>query len=59
MFCSPGALQFGYRCTFHVGVDVEAGDIEVDVIYISFFMSVRYIGYLVPYKDKEQRQVDN
>ena len=59
MFCSPGALTFGYGCTVHVGVDVGARDIEVDVIYISFIMSVQYIGYLVPYKDKVQRQLDN
>ena len=39
VFCSPGALTFGYGCTVHVGVDVGAGDIEVDVIYISFIMS--------------------
>ena len=31
-----GALTFGYRCTVCVGVDVEAGDAEIDVIYISF-----------------------
>ena len=54
-----GALTFGYECTVHVGVDVGAGDVEVDIIYISFIMSVNYIGYLVPYKDKVQRQVDN
>ena len=30
----------------HVGVDVGAEDAEVDVIYISFIVSVRYIGYL-------------
>ena len=52
VFCSPGALTFGYGCTVHVGVDVGAGDIEVDVIYISFIMSVQYIEYLVPYKYK-------
>ena len=52
MFRSPGALTFGYGCTVHVGVDVGAGDAEVDVIYISFIMSVQYIGYLIPYKDK-------
>ena len=40
-----GALTFGYRCTVYVGVDVGAGDAEVDVIYISFIMSVQYIGY--------------
>ena len=50
-----GALTFGYGCTVHVGVGVGAGDAEVDVIYISFIMSVQYIGYLVPYKDKVQR----
>ena len=59
MFCSPGALTFGYECTVHVGVDVGAGDTEVDIIYISFIISVQYIGYLVPYKDKLQKQVDN
>ena len=59
MFCRPRALTFGYGCTVHVGVDVEAGDIEADVIYISFIMSVQYIGYLVPYKDKVQSQLDN
>ena len=32
MFRSPGALTFGYGCTVHVGVDVGAGDAEVDVI---------------------------
>ena len=30
----------------HVGVDVGAGDAKVDVIYISFIVSVQYIGYL-------------
>ena len=29
----------------HIGVDVGAGDAEVDVIYISFIVSVQYIGY--------------
>ena len=28
-----------------LGVDVEAGDAEVDVIYISFIVSLQYIGY--------------
>ena len=54
MFRSPGALTFGYGCTVHVGVGVRAGDAEVDVIYISFIVSVQYIGYLVSYKDKVQ-----
>ena len=49
-----GALTFGYRCTVYVGVDVAAGDAELDVIYISFIMSVQYIGYLVPYEHKVQ-----
>ena len=40
----------------HVGVDVEAGDADVDEIYISFIVSVQYIGYQVPYRDKVQRQ---
>ena len=30
----------------HVRVDVEAGDPEVHVIYISFIVSVQNIGYL-------------
>ena len=54
MFRSPGALTYGQRCTVYVGVDVGAGDIEVNVICISFIMSVQHIGYLVPYKDKVQ-----
>ena len=40
----------------HVGVGVGAGDAEVDVICISFIVSVQYIGYEVPYRDKVQRQ---
>ena len=31
---------------FHVGVDVGAGDAEVDENYISFIVSVQRIGYL-------------
>ena len=31
---------------FLVGVDVGARDAEVDVIYISFIVSVQHIGYL-------------
>ena len=55
-----GALTFGYGCTvYYVGVDVGAGDAEVDVMYISFVMSVQYIGYLIPYVHKVQRQMDN
>ena len=57
MFRSPGALTFGYGCTVDVGVDAGARDIEVGVIYISFTMSVQYIRYLIPYKDRVQ--VDN
>ena len=57
VFRSPGALTFGYGCTVHVGVDVGAGDAEVDVLYISFIMTVQHIEYLVPYKDRVQ--VDN
>ena len=59
MFHSPGALTFGYGCTIHVGVDIGAGNVEVDAIYITFIMSVQYIRYLVPYKDKVQGQPDN
>ena len=29
----------------HVGVDVGAGDAEVDIIYISFIVSIQYIRY--------------
>ena len=46
VFRSPGALTFRYGYTVHVGVNVGAGDAEVDVIYVSFIMSVHYIGYL-------------
>ena len=59
VFCSLRALTFGYVCTVHVRVDVGAGDVEIDIIYISFIMSLQYVGYLVPYKDKVQRQMDN
>ena len=41
VFYSPGALTFGYGCTVHVGVDVGAGDVEVDGIYITFIMSIQ------------------
>ena len=54
---SPRALIFGYGCAVYVRVDEGTGDAEVDVIYITLIMSVQYIGYLVPYKDKVQ--VDN
>ena len=57
VFRSPRALIFGYGCAVYVGVDVGAGDAEVNVIYITFTMSVQYIGYMVPYKDRVQ--VDN
>ena len=50
----PGALTFAYGCTVYVGVDVGAGDAEVELIYLTFIISVQYIGYLVPYKDKVQ-----
>ena len=36
LFEWSGALTFEYGCTTHVGVDVGAGDAEVNVIYISF-----------------------
>ena len=51
---APEALRFGYGYAVHVGVDVGAGDVEVDVIYITFIISAQYIGYVVPYKDKVQ-----
>ena len=48
------ASRFGHRCAVRAGADVGAGDVEVDVIYITFTMSAQYTGYLVPYKDKVQ-----
>ena len=48
------ALRFGHGCAVHIGVDVGAGDVEVDVIYITFIMSAQYKGYLVPYNNKVQ-----
>ena len=48
------ALRFGHGCTVHVGVDVGAEDVEVDVLYITFIMGAQYTGYLVPYNDKVQ-----
>ena len=50
MLRSPRALTFGYGCAVHVGVDVGAGDAEVDVIYITFIMSTQYTRYMVLYK---------
>ena len=40
----------------HVGANVGPGDTEADVIYISFIVSVQYIGYLIPYRDKVQKE---
>ena len=37
-------LSFGYGCAVHVGVDVGAGDVEVDVVYIIFIMSANTKG---------------
>ena len=48
------ALRFGHGCAVHVGVDVGAGDVEVDAIHITFIMNTQYTGYLVPHKDKVQ-----
>ena len=48
------ASRFGYGCVVYVGVDVRAGDVKVDVIYIAFIISAQCAGYLVPYKDKVQ-----
>ena len=63
MFYSPRALTFGYGCTVHVRVDVGAGDVEVDVIYTSFTMSVQYIdrvlGTVQRQRTKTSGQVDN
>ena len=46
------ASRFGHGCAVHIGVDVGAGDVGVDIICITFIMSTQYTGYLVPYKDK-------
>ena len=51
---SARALRRSGMGVLHVGVDVGAVDPEVDVIYISFIVSVQYIGYLIPYRDKVQ-----
>ena len=48
------ASRFGHGFAFHIVFDVGGGDVEVDVIYITFTMSVQYTGYLVPYEDKVQ-----
>ena len=47
-------LRFEHGCAVHIGVDVEAGDVEVDVIYLTLVISAQYTGYLVPHKDKVQ-----
>ena len=48
------ALRFGHGCAVHIGVNVGAGDVEVDVIDMTFIMSAQYTGYLVPYIDNVQ-----
>ena len=40
------ALRRSGTDALHVRVDVGAGDAEVDVIYISFIVSVQHIRYL-------------
>ena len=48
-FCVLSMVQSSRRSgmgVLHVGVDVGAGDAEVDVIYTSFIVSVQYIVYL-------------
>ena len=45
----------GYGCASCWG-DVGAGNVEADIFYIPFIVSVQYIGYQVPYRDKVQRQ---
>ena len=50
-FCVLSMVQSFRRSgmgVLHVGVDVGAGDAEVDVIYVPFIVSVQYIGYLWP-----------
>ena len=47
LYCVQVGQSFkmvGYGCTSCWG-DVGAGDAEADVIYISFIVSVQYIGY--------------
>ena len=39
------ALRRSGMGVLHVGVDVGSGGAEVDVIYISFIVSVQYIVY--------------
>ena len=41
----------------HVGVDVGAGDAEVDVIYISLIVSVQHIGTCGQLKYRVQYQI--
>ena len=36
--------------------NVGAGNVEADVFYILFIVSVQYIGYYVPHRDKVPRQ---
>ena len=40
------ALQNLHGCAFHVGVGVGAGDVEVDITYITFMMRAQYTGLL-------------
>ena len=49
---SPGVLTFGCGCTAHVGVDVGAGDVEVDVYNIHHERPIHGVLSTV------QRQVD-
>ena len=52
-------MTVGYECTSCWGY-VGAEDAEPDVIYILFIVSVQYIGYLIPYRDKVQEDnLDN
>ena len=40
------ALRDLYGCAIHVGVSVRAGDVELDISYITFMMSAQYTGLL-------------
>ena len=38
-------LRNFYGCAIHVGVGVGAGDVEVNIIYITFMIRAQYTGF--------------
>ena len=46
MLMRARALRRTDMGVLHVGVDVGAGDAEVDATYIPFIVSVQHVGYL-------------